>query len=292
MNERDAARDTFEAHRGLLFALAYRMVGMVADAEDLVQETYLRWEGADRSAVRSPKDYLSATVTRLAIDHLRSARVRREQYVGPWIPEPLVGAAEDDPLDAVTLAESLSTAFLMVLERLSPVERAVLLLRDAFGFEYADVARIVERSEANCRQIAKRARDRATSGRPRFAATPSDAEDVARSFTAACRSGDIESLLRLVAPDAILWTDGGGKAPAARNPILGADRITRFFVGILRKWPHFTVRIAPINGSPGLIVEGEDGFVRTVTFGVRDGRIEEIFMVANPDKLQRLPCRG
>lgn len=278
----------FERHRGLLQALAYRMVGTVADAEDLVQDAWLRWVQADRGRVESPKDYLCATVTRLAIDHLRSARVRRETYVGAWLPEPIVAPLAEDPLDSIVLARSLSMAFLMMLERLAPMERAVLLLHDVFGFEYAEVARIVERNEPACRQIAKRARDR-VADRPRFDASQEEAEAVALAFSEAAATGDVDALLRLIAPDAIFWTDSGGKVRAARNPIFGADRITRFLAGLARKHPPAQVEMVRVNGGPGLVLRRDDGRRSVLAFAIDDRRIQAIYMIANPDKLERLP---
>lgn len=285
----DGREAEFERHRGLLFSIAYRMLGSVADAEDVVQDAYLRWRGAE-ARVRSPREYLCTTVTRLAVDHLRSARVRRETYVGPWLPEPLVEPAGDDPQESLELAESLSTAFLLLLERLSPVERAVFLLREVFSFEYGEVARIVGREEANCRQIAKRARDRVAAGRTRFDASADDAERIAERFLGACASGDVEEVLALLADDAVTWSDSGGKVPAARRPILGAERTARFWIGIVRKSPPGS-RIQPVrvNGGPGFVVRAEGYPPRVIGFSISEGRIDGIFVFSNPDRLPPLP---
>lgn len=283
------ARDgEVERYRPLLFSLAYRMLGSVADAEDAVQETYLRWHRASPDEVRSPKDYLCAVVTRLCIDHLRSARVRREEYVGPWLPEPLLEPVEEDPLEAAILAESLSMAFLLLLERLSPVERAVFLLREVFSFEYAEVARIVGKSEAACRQLARRAREKVAVGEPRHPASRNEAERLALRFMDVCARGDVDGVRALLAEDAVALTDGGGKVLAARNPIHGRDRVARFFAGIGRKWTRTRVRIAPVNGSHGIFFWLGDT-LRVISFSVRDGLIDGIYVVANPDKLRHAP---
>jgi RNA polymerase sigma-70 factor (ECF subfamily) len=278
----------FREHQPLLFSIAYRMLGSGSDAEDVVQDAYLRWERADPAAVRSPKDYLTTTVTRLAVDHLRSARVRREVYVGPWLPEPLVGVDERDPLAAVTLAESLSTAFLVLLERLTPTQRAAFLLREVFGFDYPDVARIVETSESNARQLVQRARQHIAAGRPRFASDARQADELARRFLAACTTGDTDGLLALLADDAVAWADGGGKFATARRPVSGADRVARFVASVVRKWSAWgELRIAPVSGGVGLLVHarGRLRAVMTVAAGTGGQRVGSVFIVMNPDKL-------
>lgn len=284
----EGREDAFERYRPLLFSLAYRMLGSVADAEDIVQDAYLRWYRAGPNRIQATREYLCTIVTHLCIDHLKSARVRREEYVGPWLPEPLVGPLDDDPLEAAVFADSLSTAFLLLLERLSEVERAVFLLREVFSFDYGAVARITGRSEVACRQIAKRARDRLAAGGPRFSASPEEAERIARSFVDACARGDLEGLLALLAEDAVALTDGGGKALAARNPIYGRVRVARFFIGVAGKWPRPWVRIATVNGHPGVLVRPADGLLRVATFAIEDGRISGIFLVTNPEKLRRV----
>jgi RNA polymerase sigma-70 factor, ECF subfamily len=280
----------FERHRGLLFSLAYRMLGSVADAEDVVQDAWLRWRGGGAERARAPREYLCATVTRLAVDHLRSARVRRERYVGPWLPEPLVEPLGVDPLEPMEMAESLTTAFLLLLERLSPVERAVFLLREVFSFEYEEVARAVGRAEANCRQIAKRARDRLAAGRPRFDASTEEAERIAGEFLQACASGEMDEVLALLAPDAVSLTDGGGRVVAARRPILGAERTARFWLGLARKgWAGARVQPVRVNGGAGFVVRACGQPERVLSFSIRGGRIHGIFVFSNPDRLGWLP---
>ena len=278
----------FAQYRPLLFAIAYRMLGTSVDAEDIVQEAYLRWQGADVADVRSPKDYLSATVTRLAIDHLRSARVRREVYVGPWLPEPLVGVDERDPLATFTLAESLSTAFLVLLERLSPSQRAAFLLREVFEFEYEEVARMLQTSSANARQLVQRAKRQVASGRSRFESDRKSAQDLTRRFLDACETGDTDVLVTMLSREAVAYADGGGKFAAARNPVIGVDRVARFVAGIVAKW-HASgdVRTAPVSGGIGLVFHGGGRLraVLTVATGA-SGLIENVFVVVNPDKLR------
>lgn len=287
--------DLFLAHRALLQGIAYRMLGSVAEAEDAVQETFLRWQTQDPATVQTPKAWLVATLTRLCIDELRSARRRREEYVGPWLPEPLIGDTAPSPADHALLAESLGTAFLLLLETLEPVERAVFLLREVFDRDYAEISPIVGKSEAACRQIVSRARARL--GR---AERPADAvPDVARTeplvakFTEACRTGDLDALLALLAEDAVLVTDGGGKVKARLHPIRGALYASRFLAGIS---PHAfretTMRPLAVNGRPGLHMIRPDG-VRTVAsfeFSPDGSRIRAIYLVKNPDKLLHVPA--
>lgn len=278
----------FRQHRPLLFSIAYRMLGSASDAEDVVQDAYLRWERADTTDVRSAKDYLSTTVTRLALDHLRSARVRRELYVGPWLPEPLVGVDEHDPLAATTMAESLSTAFLVLLERLTPTQRAAFLLREVFDFEYAAVARVLETSEANARQLVQRAKQHIAAGRSRFSSDTKQADELARRFLTACTTGDVGGLLSILAEDAVAWSDGGGKVAAARRPVIGADRVARFVASIVRKWSASgDVEIAPVNGGVGLLFSraGRVRAVMTIAADRSGERVGDVFVMRNPDKL-------
>ncbi|MGH2690390.1 MAG: RNA polymerase sigma factor SigJ, partial [Actinomycetota bacterium] len=230
--------EVFAGLRPLLFSIAYRMLGSVTDAEDMVQEAFLRWDRVPDGEVASPKAYLSAVVTRLCIDHLRSARVAREAYVGPWLPDPILTAAADPGTsgeDRALLADSLSMAFLVLLESLSPVERAVFLLRETFGYDYAEIATIVGRSEANCRQIAVRARKQLEARRPRFAASPETRDEITGRFVHAAETGDMGALLDLLSDDIVLWSDGGGKVRAARNPVLGAANVARLLLGLVRR---------------------------------------------------------
>lgn len=276
----------FERERPRLLALAYRMTGMRADSEDLVQDAWLRWREVDLGSVASPGAYLTTVVTRLCLDYLKSARVRRETYKGPWLPEPIVEAAPAD--DAWT--ESLSMAFLVLLERLSPIERAVFLLREVFDYSYGEIAAAVDKSEANCRQMAKRAKEHLKAGRPRFTADPRAGADLVERFAVACGAGDIPALMELLAADVVVTTDGGGLAKAALRPIAGADPAARFLVGVIRKnWtPEHAVEMAVVNGGPGLLIRRNGVPESAIAFDIADGRIRAVFSVRNPEKLQRI----
>jgi RNA polymerase sigma-70 factor (ECF subfamily) len=279
---------TFAEHRPLLFSIAYRMLGSSADAEDVLQDAYIRWQRARTADVRSPRHYLSKTVTRLAMDQLRSARARREVYVGPWLPEPLLGVDATDPLAAATLAESLSTAFLVLLERLTPTQRAAFLLREVFSFDYADVARIVRGTEANARQLVQRARQHIAAGRPRFPSDSRQADELTRRFLTACTTGDLEGLTNLLAEDAVAWADGGGKFSAARHPITGGDRVSRFVVSVVAKWLRSgEVALEAVNGGVGLRFEagGRLRAVMTVSTDDAGNRVRSVFIQVNPEKL-------
>ena len=286
--------EVFERHRPLLFSISYRMLGTVADAEDVVQEAYLRWrrvaDSPERETVREPRAYLSTVVSRLSIDKLRALKARREEYVGPWLPEPLL----DGPPEARSPAGvegTLSVAFLVLLESLNPVERAVFLLREAFGYEYPEISRIVGKSEANVRQINHRAKSALRARRPRFDPSPGEGEELAARFLEACENGDMEGLLALLADDVTVVSDGGGKAVAARNPIRGKDRVARFFLGLAGKAASggFVARRASVNGAPGIVVhEGERPAV-VLALDASDGRIRTVHAVVNPDKLGAVP---
>ena len=285
--------DAYQELRPLLFSIAYRMVGSASEAEDLVQEAYLRFHRAvaGGAEVDSPKAYLSAVTTRLAIDHLRSARARREQYVGDWLPEPLVTDEAADPAAHAETADSLSLAFLVLLERLSPVQRAVFLLHEVFGYPYAEIAGLVGRSEDTCRQIAARARRHVEAGRPRFEASRRQREELARRFFAAVDQGDTEGLVGLLAADAVLVGDGGGKAPALAGPLHGAERIARFLVGLARRGRAAGIGYAPaeINGHPGLLTLDPAGrLVGVLAVDIADGRVQTVRSIINPDKLRHL----
>ena len=277
--------------RPLLFAIAYRMVASASDAEDIVQEAFVRFDRARRSGtvIDAPKAYLVSTTTRLAIDHLRSARVRRESYVGPWLPEPLL--TEPGPERLAETADSLSTAFLMLLETLSPVERAVFLLRDVFRYDYGEIAEIVGKTEANCRQILVRARRHVEARRRRFTASREERDALVRSFVGACDRGDLDELVRLLAHDVVFYGDGGGKAAAVPKPVLGRDRVARLLSWLidLARERHLSVRQAQVNGEAGALVLDADGhIVNVVSFDVLDGEVTSIWSVANPDKLDHL----
>lgn len=276
-------------HWRYLFSIAYRMLGSVQDAEDVVQEAYVRWAQAAPEGVESPRAYLTTVVTRLAIDRLRSAASKRETYVGAWLPEPLVADDAADPAEQASAADSLSMAFLVVLESLNPVERAVFLLREVFGYEHGEIAAIVERSETNVRQIAHRAREAVEARRPRFRVPPAERRAVVVRFMDAFTRGDVGGMIALLADDVTLRSDGGGVVRAARRPVRGAEKVARFLFGVTRKPPPgVTVRAADVNGQPGLIVWSEDQPYTVFEFEVRDGRINEIFAVVNPQKLTGL----
>jgi len=289
---------SFEPYRRRLLGLAYRMLGSMADAEDAVQETYLRWHAADRNQVSDPRAFLMTITARICLDMLTSARARREEYVGPWLPEPVVDTAALAPDSRTELAEDLSIALLLTLDRLSPLERAAFLLHDVFDFSFSEVATTLARSEVACRQLAARARERVRSTRPRGAVTlPAHSgridakhERLLSAFVAATRSGDLHSLTQLLAGDVRVVTDGGGKVAAALNVLDGADRAARFLIGATRKgWrAGFTLRFAVINGLPGLIVDGPDGPVQTSAFEIEGDVIRALYVVRNPAKLQHL----
>lgn len=287
--------DEAQTHRRLLFSIAYRMLGSVGEAEDAVQETFLRWHRvqAEGTVVESPKAWLSTVVTRICLDQIRSARVRREAYVGPWLPEPLVDAADPEPGpgDRVALAESLSTAFLVLLETLSPKERAAFLLHDVFAYGYAEVAEIVGESEAYCRQLARRARARLAERRPRFPASPAERERLTERFLRACLEGDMAALLATLAEDVTVWSDGGGKVLAARKPVVGREKVARFLLGLMKLAPpDTTFRSAPVNGRLGLVVAVAGRSVEVLSFEVDGGAIRGIYAVVNPDKLRAVPA--
>jgi RNA polymerase sigma-70 factor, ECF subfamily len=282
--------EEFEELRPLLFAIAYRILGSASEAEDAVQETWLRYE-ASPTQPTSTKAFLSAVVTRISIDVLRSARVRREEYVGPWFPEPLLTDPYEDPERSAELADSLSMAALLMLERLTPLERAVFVLRDVFGFGFPEIAAAVGRSEAACRQLAVRARRHMDAGRPRFEADRREREELAGRFFDAIREGDIDGLRELLAADAQMVGDGGGKAPQWAKAVIGADNVARVLAAIIPPFLRIGGRVEPqeVNGQPGAVFRDRDGkVVNTWTFDILDGRIQTIRSVINPDKLRHL----
>jgi RNA polymerase sigma-70 factor (ECF subfamily) len=280
--------------RPLLVSIAYRMLGSVAEAEDVVQEALLRYEPrrAAGAEIESPKAYLSSAVTRLAIDELRSARRRRETYVGEWLPEPLLTDGGDgDPAAHAQTADALSMAFLLVLERLTPVERAVFLLHDVFAYGYDEIAEIVERTPANCRQLASRARRHVSAEQPRFEASRRRRDELAERFFAAVRSGDVDGLVELLAADVVVYGDGGGKAPQWSRPIIGKARVAALFAGLGRQMGRVGITIEPhqINGQPGAIMRDPDGRVTNVfALDIADGLVQTVRSVINPDKLHHL----
>ncbi len=279
----------FDQHRAYLTGIAYRMLGSVSDAEDVVQEAFIRWQGAEAREVRSPKAWLTTVTTRLAIDLLRSARRRRETYVGPWLPEPLLSDHVAPPDSVPELLESLSTAMLVLLEQLSPAERAAFLLHDVFDYDYEQVAPVLERSEGACRQLVSRARRRVKDRRPRFEAASVDHERLLGEFANAASTGDLEQLKGLLTDDVKLLSDGGGKVTAALNPILGADKVARFLVGISDKQPEGSyLRPQVVNGTLGFVGYVEDTPYFVTSFEWQAGRIKGIHIVNNPDKLTHL----
>jgi RNA polymerase sigma-70 factor (ECF subfamily) len=281
--------------RAPAFAIAYRMLGSVAEAEDVVQEALLRVHGAlERGEeIASPRAYVATIVTRLAIDELRSARARRERYVGEWLPEPLVGSpAAGDPQREAELADSLSLAFLVLLESLSPEQRAVLLLRDVFDYGYGEIAAILDKSEPNVRQLATRARRHVEQRRPRYEASRERREELARRFFAAVRDGDVAALEELLAADVVLHGDGGGKAPAIARALHGRDRVARTLLAWSKqgaRMPGVTIRDAAVNGQPGaIVVDGEGNLLSVMALDIADGQIQGISSIVNPDKLGHL----
>ncbi|MFI6736895.1 RNA polymerase sigma-70 factor [Nonomuraea sp. NPDC050451] len=282
--------EEFQELRPLLFSIAYRILGSVSEAEDAVQETWLRFEAAPTEP-RSTKAFLSATVTRLSIDVLRSARVRREEYVGPWLPEPLLADPYQDPERSAELADSLSMAALVLLERLSPLERAVFVLREVFDFDFPEVASAVGRSEAACRQLAVRARRHMAAGRPRFEANRKEREELASRFFDALREGDVAGLQTLLAADVSMVGDGGGKAPQLAKAVMGAQNVARLLASVFPRMAVIGVTVEPheVNGQPGAIFRDRDGKVlHTLTLDVVDGQVQTIRTVINPDKLGHL----
>ena len=289
---------SFEPYRRRLLGLAYRMLGSMADAEDAVQETYLRWHATEREKVADARAFLMTTTTRICLDILTSARARREEYVGPWLPEPVLDTAALAPDSRTELAEDLSIALLLTLERLSPLERAAFLLHEVFDFSFGEVAAALDRSEAACRQLAARARAHVREVRPRGAiaaeahAGGMDAKhaELLSTFVQATQSGDLDGLTKLLASDVRVVTDGGGRAAAALNVVNGADRAARFLIGATRKgWrDEFTLRFATINGLPGIVIDAPEGPVQTAAIEIEGGVIRAVYVVRNPDKLRHL----
>jgi RNA polymerase sigma-70 factor (ECF subfamily) len=292
MNSSDDVAREFESHRGYLTAVAYRMLGTLADAEDAVQETYLRLARVDTSDIREIRGWLTTTLGRICLDHIGSARSRREHYVGPWLPEPVVGVdlgvGPLSPEDRVTLDESVSMAMLVLLESLSPAERTAFVLHDVLSVPYDEIADTVGRSETACRQLVSRARAHVRDRAPRFTVDAAQQSEAVGAFLAACADGRVEALVGVLAPDVVLRSDGGGLVSGvARQPVVGADNVARLLLGVASKHPAFpwTRRV---NGGTGLVFEGADGVVGVMGFTVADHRITEIDFVVNPEKLRRV----
>ncbi|HEX2860355.1 MAG TPA: sigma-70 family RNA polymerase sigma factor [Lacunisphaera sp.] len=279
----------FEPHRRHLHAVAYRFLGSVADAEDIVQESWLRWTQADPSLVEEPRAYLTRIAARLCLDQLKSARVRRERYVGPWLPEPVVEGAGYSTEGAGERADDISVALMLALERLSPLERAAFVLHDIFGQTFEEVALALERNPATCRQLAARARQHLRAARPRFAVPPGEGERLVEAFLRAAQDGDLAGLTRVLAADAVLHSDSGGKVRAARRHIIGAGRIARLFAILTKKFgPARRAVPVRINGLPGLVMQDAAGLTQTVAFEIRGGAIAALYLVRNPDKLRHI----
>jgi RNA polymerase sigma-70 factor, ECF subfamily len=284
--------EVFSRHRARLLAIAYRMLGSVIDAEDIVQETFIRWQQNSRDEIASPEAFLVTIVSRLCLDHLQSARLAREKYFGQWLPEPVVTGFEGDPYSNFQMDESLSMAFLLILERLTPMERAVFLLREIFDYEYPEIARILEQTESNCRQVLRRARQHVKQTQRRFDASPRQREELFQQFLHASAGGDMEGLLAIFSKDIVLYADGGGKSSAVPNPIFGADHVARFLFGARQKFlPDGLVRQAvQINGRPGLLTYFQGQPYSALSFEMDGEHIRNIFIVSNPDKLIGLPA--
>jgi len=279
----------FEAERRRLTGLAYRMLGSLAEAEDVLQDAWIRWRQVDTAEIANPGAFLTRVVTHRCLDLLKGARARREDYVGPWLPEPIVDETPAAAEGSSEIAEDISVALLLALERLSPLERAAFLLHDVFDLDYSEIARTLERSESACRQLAARARANVQQSRTRFPTTREKGEQLTAAFLTASRQGDTDALLRLLAADAQLLTDGGGVRRAALNPILGAERIARFYAGLARKVPGGitpTARMATINGLSGYVSIDGDGTLQTTTLEFDGDRIVAIYVVRNPTKLR------
>lgn len=283
--------DEFNAHRPLLLSIAYRMLGSRADAEDAVQETFLRWQSVGDEQVQSPRSWLAAVITRLCIDNLRSARAQREVYVGPWLPEPVVTGQNPGPDTSVELAESLTMAFMVLLESLTAVERAAFLLHEIFDYDYSEIAGILGKSEANCRQMIHRAKEHVAKRHRRFEPSREETGRIAERFLETSRSGDVQNLMTLFAEDAVMMSDSGGKVRAALNPVRGADPIARFVVGVLRKGgvpADAEVRLMELNEQPAFIVVQHGQPSSATVLDIREGLIRNLFIVVNPDKLSGL----
>lgn len=282
--------ETFEAHRPLLFSIAYRMLGSVAEAEDIVQEAFLRFRTADLATIRSPRAFLTTIVSRLCLDQLKSARARRERYIGPWLPDPLITAGPDAQIERLDQHASIGVAFLLLLERLAPIERAVFLLHEVFDYSHAEIAQIVGKSEAACRQIFHRAKAHLVEGRPRFPATPQAGQRLAEAFLLATTTGDMPALLDLLDEDVIHLSDAGGARPAALRPIRGRDAVARLAIGIARKelGRGLAWELVELNGLPGVLFRDGDTPEFVLSFETDGDRIHALYATLHPDKLAHL----
>ena len=281
-------QQTFARYRPKLQAIAYRMLGTIEDAEDIVQEAFIKWQQVSALEIQSPQAYLTTIVTRLCIDYLRSAKVRREQYVGTWLPEPIISHKSNQPSELVELTDSLAMAFLVMLERLSPVERAVFLLREVFEYDYDEISLIVGKNSANCRQIFRRAKQHIGSRRSRFDTSLQQQEQLTRKFIAACELGDLPGLIDLLTADITLWSDGGGRVRALLKPMQSAMKVARFLIALRRSKliPNYDSELVRANGQIGIIYSFEGNVQSVVTFEFDACRIHSIYFVRNPDKLR------
>ncbi|RED47657.1 sigma-70 family RNA polymerase sigma factor [Aestuariispira insulae] len=278
----------FERLRAKLFAVAYQMLGSVGDAEDMVQDCYLRWQALDPSEIRDPEAFLVRVVSRLSLDHLKSARVRRENYVGEWLPEPLITDLQPDP---EPMEKDVSFALLYAMERLSPLERTAFILHDVFDHSFEEVSKILQRTPSTCRQLAVRARKHLRDNRPRFDVPEEEGQRITQAFFEAARKGDADRLGALLAPDAILISDGGGKTGAAINPIYGSEKVIRLLTNLARKRGYQIpgqYRFLKINQMPGILNLEEDGLVQTTALEIQDGKIQTVYVTRNPDKTRHL----
>jgi RNA polymerase sigma-70 factor, ECF subfamily len=282
---------SFDQYRSLLFSVAYRMLGSVADAEDMLQETFIRWQQAPDVEIRSPRAFLVTIISRLCINQLQSARVQREEYVGQWLPEPIITGPGSDPLEIIRVDESLSMAFLVMLERLTAIERAVFLLREVFEYEYSEIAAVLGQSEANCRQILSRAKQHVSAIRPRFKTSSQKNSDLLERFLKATSDGDMEGLVALLSSDVVLHSDGGGKAIAVPNLIQGVDNVAcGIFGGLQKIVPRNLVRrVMELNGELGVVSYFHGKPHSVLTLGAGQGRIHAIYILTNPEKLAHLP---
>jgi RNA polymerase sigma-70 factor (TIGR02957 family) len=296
VTDQAASVEAFEAHRPLLVSVAYRMLGSLAEAEDVVQEAWLRWNRTVQDDIEDARAFLVRVTTRLAIDRLRSLKARRESYLGPWLPEPIL--TEGDVGEATELAESVSLALLVVLETLSPLERAVFVLREAFGYSHAEIGEIIGRQESTVRQLARRAREHVQQRQPRFDADQATRRRVTEQFLAACNNGNVAALMSILAPGVTLYADSGGRVRAPRRPIVGADKVARFFLSIwkmpYREWagvtegPDLELQVVQVNDGPAIVGTAGEQPIGVLTLDVADGVVQAIRFVANPDKLSGL----
>lgn len=296
----ESTEAVFEAHRGLLFGIAYRMLGSAMEAEDMVQEAYLRFRKVDPAQVDSPRAYLTTIITRLCLDELKSARAQRESYYGEWLPEPVpgdglpvLGAPADSPAEVLRQRESIATAFLVLLESLTPLQRAVFLLREVFDYSYAEIAGMVGESEANCRQHYRRAKQYVVERRPRFEPREAEQERLVAGFLQAVSTGDVGGLAASLAQDVLLVPDGGGRVAAAPRPLLGREQVLRLLGGLHRLGPPgVRARVAPVNGAPALVFRDAEKVFSVMTFTFFEGRIAGIYIMLNPEKLAYISREG